>query len=301
MLLKSAAAKLGTVLLLLVVAMLILAPPPAQAQAAQSEWAAQALKGYTGQKMPNTDEERIQELAIAYHVLFANNVIDGWGHVSVRSAKNPKHYFIARNLAPVLVTKDDIYECDENSVPIKAGVALVGERFIHGEIFRARPDVMAVVHSHAPSVVPFGVTGVPLRPIMHMAGFLPQRVPIFEVRDVDGDNNNILVLNTKTGTGLAKALGQSSVVLMRGHGMSVVAPTLRMAVFRAIYTQVNAAIELQSMALGTPAFLNEKEAFNVNAINEHSLRAWNFWVAQSEVVSQPLIKAMPKEAVAAAK
>ncbi len=294
MLLKSRTARLTVSLLLLTFATLMLAPAPALAQAPKAQ-------GYSDPKMPDTDEERIQELAIAYHILFANNVIDGWGHVSVRSAKNPKHYYIARHLAPVLVTKDDIYECDENSVPVKPGVQLVSERFIHGEIYRARPEVMAVVHSHAQSVIPFGVTGVPLRPIMHMAGFMPPKVPIFEIRDAEGEDNNILVQKIPTGAALAKALGTSSVVLMRGHGMSVVAPTLRTAVFRAIYTQANAAIQLQSMAIGTPVFLNEKEAFKVNVNNERSLRAWNYWVAQSEVVSAPLIKAMPKEGGAAAK
>jgi len=245
--------------------------------------------------MPDNDEARIQELAIAYHILFAQGVIDGWGHVSVRSAKNPKHFYIARNLAPALVTKDDIFECDENSKPIKAGVDLVGERFIHGEIYRARPDVQAVVHSHAQSVVPFGVTGVPLRPIMHMAGFLPQVVPIFDSRTVVGNDNEILVRSIPVGAALAKMLGENTIVLMRGHGMSIAAPTLKTAVFRAIYTQVNAAIELQSLALGKqPIFLNELEAFRVNATNESSARAWDYWVAQSELVSEALKRSMPK-------
>jgi len=252
------------------------------------------------QPVQDTDEQRIQELAIAYHILFTQNVIDGWGHVSVRSVSNPRHFFIARNLAPALVTRNDIFECDENSQPVKPGVQMVGERFIHGEIYRARPDVQAVVHSHAPAVVPFGVTGVPLRPVMHMAGFLPQQVPVFEIRDTAGEDNEVLVRSTRVGAGLAKALGDSPVVLMRGHGMSVVAPTLKMAVFRAIYTQLDAAIELQALSLGTPKFLNEREAARVNAINESSMRAWDYWVAQSEVVSASLIRAMPKQIAAPA-
>lgn len=245
--------------------------------------------------MPDNDEERIQQLVLAYHILTSQGIIDGWGHVSVRSAKNPSHYYIARQMAPALVTKDDIYECDENSKPLKPGADLVGERFIHGEVYRARPDVQAVVHSHAHSVIPFGVTGVALRPIMHMAGFLPQVVPIFDSRTVTGDDNGILVKSIPEGAALAKALGNSSVVLMRGHGMTIAAPTMKTGVFRAIYTEADAEIELQSLALGKSiTFLNEIEAARVNATNESSVKAWDYWVAQAELASETLRQGMSK-------
>ena len=159
----------------------------------------------------DTDERRIAELVIANHILFDQGVLDGFGHVSVRSVKNPKHFFMTRSLAPALATKEEVFEFDENSQPVDPrGKRMYGERFIHGEIYRARPDVQAVVHSHSITVVPFGTVNVPLRPIMHMAGFLPQQVPVFEIRDVKGENNGVLIHDIESRCGAGEGSWQRS-------------------------------------------------------------------------------------------
>lgn len=231
-----------------------------------------------------TDEERIDDLVTANHILFQQGVVDGFGHLSVRSVTKPTHFFMSWNKAPALVTKDDMLEFDQDSTPLNANGRLpYGERFIHGEIYRARPDVQAVVHSHSPAVVPFGVTGVALRPIMHLAGFLPQYVPVFDIRNVSGENNRITVNTNAEGAALAKVLGNSPVVLMRGHGDAVVGPSVKHAVYRAIYTQVNAQIQLQALPLGQITFLNSMEGANVDVSNESGggHKAWEIWKAEA--------------------
>ena len=235
----------------------------------------------------DTDEQRIDDLISANHILFAQGVLDAYGHVSVRSVRNPSHYFLSRSRAPGLVTRQDIMEFDEDSNPVDGqGRPMYSERFIHGEIYRARPDVQSVVHCHSPVVIPFGVTNVALRPVMHMAGFLPPVVPIFEIRTVAGPSNGMLITDKGLGAAVAKSLGMSSVVLMRGHGMATTGPSVRHAVFRAIYTQVNAQIELEALKLGPVTFLNPTEAAKVDAVNEGSLlssnpRQWELWKAQA--------------------
>ncbi|MDP9082546.1 MAG: class II aldolase/adducin family protein [Pseudomonadota bacterium] len=242
--------------------------------------------------LPDTDEQRIDDLIVANHILFDQGVLDAFGHISVRSARNPSHFFLSRSRAPGLVTRADILEFDADSNPIDPrGEPLYGERFIHGEIFRARADVQSVVHSHSPAVIAFGVTPVPLRPVLHMAGFLPQSVPVFEIRDVAGADNDMLVRDTPLGAALARVLGNASVALMRGHGMVVVGPSVRHAVFRAIYTQLDAQIEIEALKLGPVEFLNAGEASKVDAVNEGGLltgnaRQWQLWQAQSEAHAQ---------------
>ncbi len=245
------------------------------------------------QPIPNTDEQRIDDLVTANHILADQGVLDAFGHVSVRSVKNPNHYFLSRSRAPALVSRADIMEYNLDSKPIdQQGRPMYSERFIHGEIYRVRPDVQGVVHSHAGAVLPFGVTGVPLKPVMHMAGFLPQTAPTFELRDFAGPENDMLVTNIPLGAAVAMTLGQASIVLMRGHGMAVVGPSVRHATFRAIYTQVNAEIELESLRLGPVTYLNPTEAASVDAINEGSLltnnaRQWELWKSQADAHGAP--------------
>ena len=228
----------------------------------------------------DTDEHRIAELVQANHILANEHVVDGFGHVSVRSVRNPQHFYLARSRAPALVTAADIMEFDENSQPVdQKGRAMYSERFIHGEIFRARPDVIAVVHSHSADVIPFTVTNAPFRALVHVAGFLGATpVPIFEIRDVAGPQNDMLVRDAKTAAGLAKALGSRTVVLMRGHGMAVTGPSVPMAVLRAIYTQLNARIETEALKLGKPVFLNAAEAARIDPTD----RPWEVWAADAE-------------------
>jgi len=232
----------------------------------------------------DTDEQRIADLVTGNHILFDQGVVDGFGHISARCVKNPTHFWLSQSRAPGMVSKDDIMEFNEDSEAVDArGRSLYGERFIHGEIYRARPDVISVVHSHAPGVIPFGVTGVALRPVIHTAGFLPPVTPIFEIRKVAGEDNGILIASNKLGSGLAKVLGKSSVVLMRGHGDAVVGPSVKVAVYRAIYTQVNAQIQAESLMLGQVMSLNSMESAKVNAINETGglERVWQIWNARA--------------------
>jgi ribulose-5-phosphate 4-epimerase/fuculose-1-phosphate aldolase len=234
----------------------------------------------------DTDEQRIADLVMGNHILFDQGVVDGFGHISARCVKNPAHFWMSQSRAPGMVSKDDIMEFNENSEAVDArGRSLYGERFIHGEIYRARPDVISVVHSHAPGVIPFGLTGVALRPVIHTAGFLPPVTPVFEIRDVAGEDNGILVKSNKLGAGLAKVLGKSPVVLMRGHGDTVVGPSVKVAVYRAIYTQLNAQILAESLMLGQGkvVYLNSMESAKVNAINETGgvQRVWQIWQASA--------------------
>jgi ribulose-5-phosphate 4-epimerase/fuculose-1-phosphate aldolase len=220
-----------------------------------------------------TDESRIADLIIGNHILANEAVLDGFGHISVRAVSNPRHFFMARSRAPELVSRADIYEFDEHSQPVTPG----GPR-IHGEILAVRPDVNAVVHSHSPDVLPFGVTNVPLKALIHVAAFLGTApAPVFEIRDAAGEDNQMLVNENRTGAALAQVLGQREVVLMRGHGMSVVGPNVKEVVLRAIYTQLNARIETVALRMGEPNFLNAFEVKRVDPVD----RPWEAWAAKA--------------------
>ena len=232
---------------------------------------------------PDTDAQRIEDLVIANHILADQGVLDGFGHMSVRSVSNPKHFFMSQSRSAGVVSKDDIMEFDENSQPVdQRGRPMFGERFIHGEIYRARPDAQSVVHSHAKEILPFTVVPTPFHALIHMAAFLGvQPAPVFEIRDAEGPDNTILVSNAKTGAALAKSLGSRSVVLMRGHGMSVVADTrpggpARWVAFRSYYTQVNGAVLTEALRLGKPAFMNQ---FEVKRTNDSIDRWWDNFAA----------------------
>ena len=221
----------------------------------------------------------IDDLVIANHILVDQGVLDGFGHVSVRHPDNTGRFLMSRSLAPALVRAEDIMEYDLDGNALDAhGRASFLERFIHSEIYKARPDVNAVIHSHSPAVIPFGTTQVPLRPIYHMASFLAPSVPVFEIRKAGGVTD-MLVGSTTLGKALAETLGDRPVALMRGHGNVIVAPMLSLAVFRAIYTEINARLEAQAIALGGPiTFLEPDEAAKSAATNERvHQRAWELW------------------------
>ena len=224
-----------------------------------------------------SDEERIADLIVGNHILAHEGVLDGFGHISVRSESNPKHFYMARSRAPGLVARDDIMEFDERSEPVdQRGRKMYGERFIHGEVLAARPDVNAVVHSHSPDVLPYTVTKAPFKALIHMAAFLgAEAAPIFEIRDVLGDDNRMLVSENRTGAALAKVLGDRAVVLMRGHGMTVAAADVKLVVLRAIYAQLNARIEAAALRLGEPTFLNSYEVQRTDPVD----RPWEVWAA----------------------
>jgi ribulose-5-phosphate 4-epimerase/fuculose-1-phosphate aldolase len=220
----------------------------------------------------------LDDLVAANRILAMHGVLDAYGHVSARSDGDPAHFVMSRSRAPSLVTRADLMEHGPDSEPI--GDARKGylERYIHGEIYRHRPDVMAVVHSHADSVIPFAVTQGALRPVYHMASFLWSGVPVFEIRDVLPESD-LLVRDRRLGRELAATLGPCTCVLMRGHGMTVVGESLPEAVFRAVYTQANA--RLQGLAAHLPgpiAFLSDAEGRLSAASNRTTIeRPWELW------------------------
>jgi ribulose-5-phosphate 4-epimerase/fuculose-1-phosphate aldolase len=225
------------------------------------------------------DPMLIDDLVAASRILAAEGVLDGYGHVSMRHPGNPERYLMSRSLAPALVTPDDIMELDLDSNPVDGrGRTMFRERFIHGMIFKARPDVMAVVHSHSPAVIPFGITPVPMKPTFHMAGFLYQQPPVFEIRDVAGWTN-MLITDNRLGAALADTLGSNPVALMRGHGNVVVGPSVPIAVFRAIYTEVNARLQTTALMLGGPInYLSPEEGDIITNKEPGDVgRAWNLW------------------------
>ena len=231
--------------------------------------------------LPAPDPKLVDKLVAANRILYMQGVVNGFGHVSARHHASPGHFLLARNMAPGLVRRDDILTFDLDGAALDAsGRRVYLERFIHGEIYRARPDVQAIVHSHSPSVIPFGVTSQPLRPVFHMSGFLGEGSALFEIRDVAGDTD-MLVSNGKLGVALAAALGARSTVLMRGHGSTVVGASLEQVVYRAIYAEVNARLQLQATALGEVTYLNQQEAAKAAAINDTQLaRAWELWAQE---------------------
>ena len=226
----------------------------------------------------SVDGRLLDELVLANRILDRLGVIDGYGHVSVRDPKQPEHFFLARALAPALVTADDIMAYDLNAAPVEQRDRLMyAERFIHGEIFRARPDVHAVVHSHSPSVIPFSVSRTTLKPVYHMASFIPQAVPVFEIREAAG-MTDLLIRNNDLGKALARTLGQHTVALMRGHGDVVVGPNVRIATIRAVYTELNARTQTIALQLGGPInyVSNEEGALRDQRASDVA-RVWEFW------------------------
>jgi ribulose-5-phosphate 4-epimerase/fuculose-1-phosphate aldolase len=231
--------------------------------------------------LSEADPELVEDLVVANHILFDQGVVDAFGHVSVRHDKRSDRYLLARNMAPAEVTRDDIIEFDLESVPVNGDArAVYLERFIHGEIYRWRPDVMAVVHSHSPTVVPFSVVpNVKLRPVCHMSGFLGQGVPTFEIRDVAGEGSDLLIRSRELGAALAQSLGSALIVLMRGHGSTVVGETLRHAVYRAVYAEINARLQSEAMRFGEPViYLTPDEATaTFKNIETQIKRPWDLW------------------------
>jgi ribulose-5-phosphate 4-epimerase/fuculose-1-phosphate aldolase len=226
------------------------------------------------------DHALVEDLVAANRILVDQGVVDGYGHVSVRHDRDPKRYLMSRSIAPELVTAADIMEYDLESNPVDArGRTSYLERFIHGEIYKVRPDVRAVVHNHSPSVIPFGVTGVPLKPLYHMSAFLSGGVPVFDIRAAAGGPTDMLVRTPELGTALARTLGSHPVALMRGHGAVVVGAKLEEAVFRSVYTEVNARLQAQAMALGgNVTYLDDEEARKaMGSVGGTLNRPWELW------------------------
>ena len=221
-----------------------------------------------------------EDLAAANRILAEQGVIDGYGHVSVRSDRDANRYFLSRAIAPELVTEEDILEYDLDSNPIDPRDRMsVLERFIHGEIYRARPEVHAVVHNHSPSVIPFGITTESLRPIFHMAAFVGEGVPNFEIRDAE-KGTDLLVKTPYLGKALVTTLGGKPAALMRGHGAVVVGENLPRAVGRSIYLEMNARMQVQAMGIAGPAgqvtYMDDREVAESVSRQEYD-RGWDLW------------------------
>ena len=224
----------------------------------------------------------VEDLVTANHILANEGVLDGLGHISVRYQDNPQRYLMSSSLAPALVSPADIMEYDLDSNPVdRKGRAVFLERFIHGEAYKVRSDVMAVIHSHSPAVIPFSISQTRLRPVFNGAAFLSPSAPVFDIRKVAG-MTDLLIGDGELGKALAVALGQGAVALLRGHGNVVVGETVQQAVYRAIQTELNARLQLQAAMLDGPLiYLTPEEALKVNARSGPDAiqiaRTWELW------------------------
>ena len=231
--------------------------------------------------MPENLADLRRDLATAYRIVANEGILDAFGHISVRNPNNPKRYFLSRSRAPGLVQADDILEYDLDSNPIVPPKERpYSERVIHGEIFKARPDVNAVCHHHAPSIMPFAISGMPLVPVFHLGASMGASAPVWDSRDEFGDTN-LLVVKPEEGASLARALGVASIVVMRRHGATVVGGSLRELVFRTIYSARNAEYQLAAHSLGNVSPLSAGEtrmAFEIHRAPGPLARAYEFWV-----------------------
>jgi len=223
------------------------------------------------------DPALVADLVAANHILAMQEVVDGYGHVSVRHDRNPERFLISRSLAPESVTAEDIVELDLDGNPVEGNTRkLYLERFIHGAIYQARPDVKAVVHHHSAAVIPFSITHVPIRPVYHMSAFLAAGVPVFEIREAAG-MTDMLISTPALGRALAATLGDKPATLMRGHGAVVVGASLQEAVGRSVYLQMNARLQQQAIALGGDiTYLDPQEAAKIGGLGGYD-RAWELW------------------------
>lgn len=232
----------------------------------------------------STLDELLDELVLANRILATENVVDAYGHVTIRHPDNPDHYFMSCSRSPALVTRDDIMEFTLQGEPVdQQGRRMYSERPIHGGIYEARDDVHAVVHNHSYDVIPFSVTNTAIRPVFHTAAGIGLTIPNWDIRNKFGDTN-MLVTTMEQGRDLAAALGPNSAALMRGHGCVVAQPTLKHVVLSSIYLQINARLQLQAMNLGEINFLTEGE---YDAYYERHFapgvldRAWEYFATRS--------------------
>lgn len=224
-----------------------------------------------------------REVAEASRILAANDVLDAFGHVSRRSPQEPQHFLISRSLAPAQVAPADIVELRLDGTPAKDDCPrLFLERFIHGEIYRTRPDVQAIVHSHATAVLPFTIVpSVSVRPVSHMCGFLHLTPPPFDIASHAGDGTDLLISDPSLGAALARHLARAAIVLMRGHGFTAVGRTVAQATYRAIYTCKNCSVQSEALRMGQPTYLSDAEAIACEQrVSGQIDRAWDLWRSQ---------------------
>jgi ribulose-5-phosphate 4-epimerase/fuculose-1-phosphate aldolase len=233
--------------------------------------------------MPKLDR-LLEELVTANRILAREGVVDSFGHVSARHPDNPQRFLLSRARAPDCIEIDDIMEFTLEGDAVDArGRAPYLERFIHGALFEARADVQAVVHNHSPSTIPFGVTGTQLKPLMHMGASIGHEVPIWDSHDKFGDTA-LLVADMQMGRDLARTMGEGRSVLMRGHGATIVGPTVRQAVFVSVYLEVNARLQMQAAGLGEIKFLSSGEVDKIiGRTGPYTIdRAWENWCRRAD-------------------
>ncbi len=223
------------------------------------------------------DRAVLEDLAAASRILVDQGVFDAAGHVSMRHPERADRFLMSRSLAPELVNADDIMEFTLDCDPQDDRKPFI-ERFLHGGIYKKRSDVMAIAHGHSAAVIPFSLVNTPMRATYHNAAFLAAGVPVFDIRDRFG-STDIVISSAEKGAALADALADKQVLLLRAHGFVAVAPTLQSAVFRAIFTEVSARVQLQAAMLGGQmAALDEEEGRKADAVNLATVgRSWELW------------------------
>jgi len=223
----------------------------------------------------------VEELVLANHILYDQNAVDGYGHISVRNPSNPNTFFLARSVPPSVVQVDDIMEFDMNGKALNGDTRVAyGERFIHSGILKNRPDINSVIHGHAASTLTYGLTGTTLKPVYHMSAFLGEGAPIFEIRNFAKPNpdTDMFVSNVELGNGLSQTMGLQYFVLMRGHGYAAGADSIKKAVFRAVYAIQNASIQSEAMKMGQVQYLTPGEAVIAQETIEKTIaRPWQLW------------------------
>ncbi len=234
----------------------------------------------------------ISELVIANHIVAHLKLVDSFGHVTVRNPENPQRFFMARARAPGLVTKEDILEFNLDSTPVDLrGLRPYSERFIHGCLYKSRPDVMAVCHNHAHELLPMAVTKTVMRPALHSAAVIGQEVPVWDIRDHFGDTN-MLVTTNEMGNSLAGTVGKGKAALMRGHGSVIAGNSVQDAVFTTFYLRLNADVLIKAMSMGgTITYLSPGEIDRSGELHSQEAaqgRAWEDWRSQARVGNSPL-------------
>jgi HCOMODA/2-hydroxy-3-carboxy-muconic semialdehyde decarboxylase len=230
--------------------------------------------------------EALRDLAIANRILAHEGVVDAFGHVSIRHPQRAERFFMARSRSPELVTVADLMEFELDGTAVDArGRTPYSERFIHGAIYEKRKDVQSVIHNHSHEIIPYGVTPVKLRPVLHVGAAIGEEVPVWDIRRKFGDTN-MLVVNMEQGRDLATTLGANRVALMRGHGCAVAGKTLRETVFTAIYLQVNAKLQTQAMGLSEEVrYLSTGELARTKEMLSQQVgldRAWEYWTMRAD-------------------
>ena len=230
----------------------------------------------------------MRNVVIANRILARENVVDAYGHVSMRNPKDPEKYLMSRSRSPELVTLEDIIEFTLDGEAINDDRTPYAERHIHGAIYEARPDIQSVVHNHSHAVIPFGVTPVPLRPVAHVGASIGQELPIWDIRKKFGQTN-LLVVNMEQGRDLAKELADNKVVLMRGHGCAVVGTSVEGAVMTSIYLQVNAQLLQDTLNMSSEVeYLSEQEIelCAETFLSDFSIkRAWEYFQRRAGAAS----------------